>query len=507
MKRKKKHNRRHKRPEPKAPSTTAIVKAAPVTIVQHNRERRLRTEEVELLQKTVAKGTTPDEFLYFMTVCRKHRIDPFTKQIYCIVWPTNNGQSHEVVIIMGIGGYRMTAARDHKDFAGTSSAVFTWPTPKQLTPAKRSIPESATVRALRKGGDPAEATVYWEEFAPADLAVKRSDFWNRMPKHMLAKCAEALAIRKAFPDLSDIYTEEEVSQRLQDLTPGGREITVGGVNPSGRIVEQPRVDSKLIADAKINGDWCGTHNCLKTQCPSDEHTAAENEEVFQRKQAKKQQAAKPAAQPPAKAAVNEQMLGTVEIDWTDNTWPIVRGDIGNLLEIIKKHCNAQWGQDSWWHVQPQDVKTIKQMCRDLHYKLVESYPAKSSGSREAKPETKTKPASEGAGAKQIPAGTALVKGIIERVISGTTGNNAPLRQVTILMPDKKKPTFACFDKPLFEHLEKGNGKEAEIYIQTRGKYTNIVGLKRIGAKEFDTDGKTPCVQRKDQEAGGKTLFS
>src|ERR1700691_4431477 len=85
-------------------SSTAIVTVPAPTIIQHNRERRLRPEEVDLLKKTVAKGTTDDEFLYFMTVCRKHRIDPFTKQIYCVVWPTNNGTSHEVVIIMSICG-------------------------------------------------------------------------------------------------------------------------------------------------------------------------------------------------------------------------------------------------------------------------------------------------------------------------------------------------------------------------------------------------------------------
>lgn len=233
-------------------SERSALAQPPVMAIVSGRERTLKSAEIELLQKTVAKGTTPEEFLYFMTVCKKHRVDPFTKQIYCIVWPTEHGNSHEVVIIMGIGGYRMTAARDHKDFAGTSAPKFTWPATEMKTPAGRRIPESATVSALRKGGEPSEATVFWEEFAPVDLKAKRSDFWNRLPKHMLAKCAESHAIRKAFPDLSDIYTEEELSQRLQDLTPGGREISHGGVAPSGKVLDNGYGAAKAAQQAVLD---------------------------------------------------------------------------------------------------------------------------------------------------------------------------------------------------------------------------------------------------------------
>jgi hypothetical protein len=48
--------------------------------------------------------------------------------------------------------------------------------------------------------------------------------WKKMPKHMLAKCAEAIALRKAYPDLADIYTDDEMARTNSEHTPAGRPI-------------------------------------------------------------------------------------------------------------------------------------------------------------------------------------------------------------------------------------------------------------------------------------------
>ena len=67
-----------------------------------------------------------------------------------------------------------------------------------------------------------------------------------------------------------------------------------------------------------------------------------------------------------------------------------------------------------------------------------------------------------------------------------------MRQVTILV-DGKKPTFGCFQKELFDYLDKGKGA-IEAWTTASGKYFNLVGLKRIvtlkGLIDFDEDGKT-----------------
>lgn len=228
-----------------------------------------------------------------MLVCKKKKLDPFTKQVYCIKWPRRNGPD-EMVIIVGIGGYRSMAARSHRrDFGGTKKPEWTFDDPtlgtNGKTPAHRRIPDSATVEAFRRNGSSGAATVFWEEFAPVDLKSDRADFWNRMPRHMLAKCAEAHALRKCFPDLSDIYSEEEMSQRLADLTPGGRTISHAGVAPSGKQLN-PSVNQltpQEILAAKKRGDWCEQHHGLKIHCPADEHSPEENNAAFDQHQQSK----------------------------------------------------------------------------------------------------------------------------------------------------------------------------------------------------------------------------
>lgn len=284
MKPKAKKNQRHQqRPKPRprrreSKSTAIVAKPAPVTAVVNGRERTLRKDEIELLHDRFAKDCSPQEFNLFMLVCKKKKLDPFTGQVYAIKY---GGNDPKMVIIIGVNGFRAMAARSHKkDFGGTTAASFTYQDTKLMTPAGRRIPESATVEAFRRSGARGSATVYWEEFAPTDLSAKRSDFWNRMPKQMLGKCAEVHALKKVFPDLSDIYSEEEMSQRLQDLTPGGRQISSDGVAPSGSIVdrrEQDRANQKLIAEAKAKGMWCEKHSCITSSCPSAEHTQDELE--------------------------------------------------------------------------------------------------------------------------------------------------------------------------------------------------------------------------------------
>jgi hypothetical protein len=134
-------------------NSTALATTAPPVIKWQ--DRTMPQDKVDLLKRTVARGTTDDQLALFLHICQRHGLDPFAKQVYCVLFNNSNNPPgvKDMVIITGIDGYRKMAARDHKDFAGSKSAVFTWFDPDKRTPrANARIPESATVTVKRKGG-------------------------------------------------------------------------------------------------------------------------------------------------------------------------------------------------------------------------------------------------------------------------------------------------------------------------------------------------------------------
>lgn len=190
--------------------------------------KRLQKNEVELLKRTVAKGVSDDEFALFLWVCKKHKLDPLARQVHAVqrfvqkhhqdekgIWISG----YQMVIQIGIDGYRALAGRDHHDFGGCDEPEFVF------DEGNKRIPVLARIRLWKKGLEhPIVGVAYWDEYAPRDLTKAEAFMWSKMPKHMLAKCAEALALRKGYPELADIYTNEEMSQTMDEFTPEGRQI-------------------------------------------------------------------------------------------------------------------------------------------------------------------------------------------------------------------------------------------------------------------------------------------
>lgn len=164
-------------------------------------------EQTQLLRDTIANGTTPQEFQLFTEVCRASGLNPFQRQIYPVMRWDSKAKKEKMVIQTGIDGYRLIAARTGAHL-GTSDAEF-GPTNKD------GYPEWARVTARRLvHGHVAEfpATARWGEYVQMGKEGVTM-MWKRMPHTMLAKCAEALALRKAFPaELSGVYTAEEMAQ-------------------------------------------------------------------------------------------------------------------------------------------------------------------------------------------------------------------------------------------------------------------------------------------------------
>jgi len=162
-------------------------------------------EQVELVKRTVAVGATDDELALFLHTCKRTGLDPMAKQIHFV--KRNSKSGPKVAFQTAIDGYRLVADRTGK-YAGNDDPVFV---------EKDGKPVSATVTVYKLiNGERIAfgATARWSEYFPGE---DQGFMWRKMPYLMLGKCAEGLALRKAFPaELGGVYTDDEMQQADND---------------------------------------------------------------------------------------------------------------------------------------------------------------------------------------------------------------------------------------------------------------------------------------------------
>jgi phage recombination protein Bet len=177
-------------------------------------------EQVSLVKATVFKDATDDELKLYFFECRRRGVHPLDRLIHPVVRKDKDG-TRRVAFQTSIDLFR-SEAENTGEYRGQSDVEYgkliAW------DKVDKQVPEWA--RATIKRYDPntseaidISAIAYWEEYYPGELMGFQ---WRKMPRLMLGKCAEALALRKAFPrKLAGLYTFEEM--QLTDLVKQGKE--------------------------------------------------------------------------------------------------------------------------------------------------------------------------------------------------------------------------------------------------------------------------------------------
>lgn len=225
-------------------------------------------KQLDLIRRTVARDCDRDskgkelhlgEFDLFIENCRALRLDPLRRQIYAFVFNKDKPDYRQLTIVTSIGGYRSIAERTGNYRPGpASSHIVDELKDHDGNPAGIEYAEATVFKYAHGGWHPVTERAYWTEFAPVKetpsggwnwvetgetfpddhpkagqpIKVKkpvgkmlrkldeRKDNWRRMPRVMLEKCAEAKALRRAWPDdFAGVYTEDEMDRaHTIDLT-------------------------------------------------------------------------------------------------------------------------------------------------------------------------------------------------------------------------------------------------------------------------------------------------
>lgn len=184
-------------------------------------ERTFNEDDLATLKNTICKGASDAELKLFIATCQHTGLDPFMKQIHCVMRNTKDGDKwvKAMTIQIGIDGYRLIADRTSQ-MEGMDGPQWTYDG-ETWVDVPRDMPDkpmAARVGIYRKGiMRPFVAVARWSAYVQTTSNGAPNSVWAQRGPEQLAKCAEALGLRRAFP--AEITSLPQNVEYVSDLDP------------------------------------------------------------------------------------------------------------------------------------------------------------------------------------------------------------------------------------------------------------------------------------------------
>ncbi len=193
-------------------------------------------ELIAVLQSSLYPGAAIGSVQMVLNYCVAAGLDPMQKPVHIVpIWDAKAKQMRDV-IMPGIGLYRTQAARSG-NYAGVSDAEYGPDVTEKIGGGEITYPAwcKVSVKRLLPNGQVAEfsATERWKENYAVkggqEKSIAPNAMWMKRPYGQVAKCAEAQALRKAFPEFGSAATADEMEGKEMegvvelDITPAKQE--------------------------------------------------------------------------------------------------------------------------------------------------------------------------------------------------------------------------------------------------------------------------------------------
>lgn len=201
------------------------------------------------LKNSVYPGARDESIQLVQAYCRAAGLDPIQKPVHIVPMWDKNSNSMRDVIMPGIGLYRIQASRSEQ-YAGVTEPEFGEDVTEAIGGAETTYPKWCRVTVKRRMADGTIAEFTAKEFWRENYAVKGGKdksvapnaMWAKRPYGQIAKCAEAQALRKAFPEIGAQPTAEEMEGKSIEM--GEADVVRAAL---ARPVPEPYPDEKLDA--------------------------------------------------------------------------------------------------------------------------------------------------------------------------------------------------------------------------------------------------------------------